>query len=39
MPALGIVLLLIGLWLVIRTLRGGLVSTVTRTHSVPGAPS
>lgn len=32
MPAVGIVLLLIGLWIVIRTLRGGLVPTLTRTH-------
>jgi hypothetical protein len=30
MPAVGIVLFLIGLWIVIRTLRGGLASTLTR---------
>ncbi len=30
MPAVGITLLLIGLWIFIRTLRGGLVNTLTR---------
>jgi hypothetical protein len=33
MPAVGIVLILIGLWLVIRTLRGNLAQTLTRTSS------
>jgi len=31
MPAVGLVLILIGLWFIIRTLRGGLPSTLTRT--------
>jgi hypothetical protein len=30
MPAVGIVLFLIGLWLVVRTLRGNLAATITR---------
>jgi Domain of Unknown Function (DUF350) len=30
MPAVGIVLLLIGLWVVVRTLRGKLGQTITR---------
>jgi hypothetical protein len=29
MPATGVILVLIGLWLVIRTLRGNLASTLT----------
>jgi hypothetical protein len=33
MPAVGIVLLLIGLWIVVRTLRGGLISSITRSSS------
>lgn len=30
MPAVGLVLILIGLWFVIRTLRGNLPKTITR---------
>lgn len=30
MPAVGVLLILIGLWFVIRTLRGGLVHTISR---------
>ena len=33
MPAVGIVLVLIGLWFVIRTLRGNLPATLTRQAS------
>lgn len=31
MPAVGIILLLIGLWFIVRTLRGGLAESITRT--------
>ena len=31
MPAVGIVLLLIGLWFIVRTLRGNLAATLSRT--------
>ncbi len=30
MPAVGLVLILIGIWFVIRTLRGNLAATITR---------
>jgi hypothetical protein len=30
MPAVGLILILIGIWFVIRTLRGGLATTITR---------
>ena len=33
MPAVGIVLILIGLWIAIRTLRGGLAGTLARSSS------
>lgn len=33
MPAVGIVLILIGLWIAIRTLRGNLAATITRTSN------
>ena len=36
MPAVGIVLLLIGLWIVVRTLAGNLASHLTRTSSSSG---
>jgi hypothetical protein len=32
MPAVGITLILIGIWLVVRTLRGNLAATLTRTN-------
>lgn len=39
MPAVGIVLILIGLWIMIRTLRGGLASTLSRVSDASGAPA
>jgi hypothetical protein len=35
MPAVGIILFLIGIWIVIRTLRGKLAETITRTGTTP----
>jgi hypothetical protein len=34
MPAVGIVLILIGLWFLIRTLRGGLAGTLSRNNEL-----
>jgi hypothetical protein len=39
MPAVGIILFLIGIWLVIRTLRGNLAETITRTLPTPTTSS
>jgi len=36
-PAVGIVLILIGLWLLVRTLRGGLAPSLSRTIEAGGA--